>query len=127
MTIELYETTRVRSIWFVQCKGMDILGAVLRQEGEPWELRYRFRHYEDEHAFESKDRKVWYCVTADDDSEARADKLVDAMNYVADQAAALWKAQVDRIDVNGTGYDAMDALHTKGWAHSSAKVPPADA
>lgn len=127
MTIELRETTQVRSIWFVGNGRMDILGTVLRQEGEPWRLILRWRHYRDEHAFESEDEKSWWESTAENDSPEEADRLCKSMEALAAKTVERVGGTIDRVDVNGTGADAVDALHAKGWAHSSAKGPPADA
>lgn len=59
MAIELDD--KIVGIWFVGMDKSDFLAAVREIiPEEKYELKYRFRYYEDDKAFDSADRKHWY-------------------------------------------------------------------
>jgi hypothetical protein len=116
MTIELYETT-LRALWFVDWDAGNWLAALLRQEGEDWQIIYRFRYNGPnpggKDPFEADDRKSWYALSGDD--KERGEIAVDA---VAEAVRKKYGAEkVQKTVVNGDGIEAYQALAKMPWAH----------
>jgi len=119
MTIELTERTQVRAFWSVGGRGMDMLAAVYKPEGEQWKAFYRFRYYVDGKAFDSADRKTFFELAAPD-----VDTLVNAIEMVAALTAQTFGGTVERVDINGTGIDALEKLAAKSWIHTKIDGAP---
>ena len=64
--IELKEGWYYSAVWFIDAGhiGQDVMGMIWKEgpkdSDEPWKLSYRFRYYNDDKVFESKDEKSWH-------------------------------------------------------------------
>lgn|GEM_PF-2890071 len=76
--LDIVEGRYFLAVWFVAGAGMDFLGAVFRDAGEKrFHLKYRFRYYRDDKAFDSDDEKSVYHATTDNASEAELEAHLD--------------------------------------------------
>ena len=84
MTIRFDKDMYVHGIWFCECELANWLCALIRPDGEPWKVKYRFRYFLDGKAFDSADEKHWYEYQAepDDDLEDVLEKLSFMMNAI---------------------------------------------
>lgn len=119
--IELHDTTRVWSVWFVGFPGGDWMAVLLKQEAETLPaVIYRFRY--DALPGEDGDERRWFRVEADprvalaDGADAVAAELVRATNGVAEKLSEQARAKAHRIDVNGDGLRAMELIAQQPWS-----------
>ena len=121
MTLELTEYTEVHTLWFVGWDWGDFLGYVFRQPGGVWTAEWRIRYHtapKKGDPFQEDDEKRYHTITPSNPDEP-ADKLVEALVFVADLVRYDMKADVyDRVDIQGTGMDALKALEDKEWCFS---------
>jgi hypothetical protein len=116
----LDETIYVEAIWYVAYDDADMLAMVWREPADgPWQARYRFRHYKDDKAFDSKDTKNVYNITPPADWPNARDRLVNGMETcilmgIAHAGRPLIKK---KIVVQGDGCKAGDLLKVQPFAH----------
>ncbi len=84
--IELTDNTV--GLWFVDLPDCDWFASVF-MDGDTVRLKYRFRHYRDSKAFDSKDIKSWYTTEGDD-----VDELVEVTRRVATKLAIMVESDV---------------------------------
>jgi hypothetical protein len=126
--IEIRERTYVWAQWVVEFE-IDVPGnwmaCLLRQEGEPPELLYRFRYYvDDKLGEESEDERNWYrvapeCASIDDAAEvdALASQLEKAADMIAALTAARYGSTVQKTPVHRSGMDAAEIISTAPSMH----------
>jgi hypothetical protein len=127
----LTEDTQVHAVWFVGCEGRDWMAMVLKQPGEDWMLRYRFRHGASPEPFDDRDELRWYDVCPKE-GEVPPDMLAEKAKMVAMLASLqMGGTPVDEIKVNGNGNKALDLIRARPWCHfriegaPSPNTPPA--
>lgn len=113
--IDLNENTYCLGLWYLEGDGKDWLAAVTRDGDGPMTLRYRFRYYVDDKAFDSNDRKNWYKATCpphltEDEIVASIDALVSKM--VSEGMRKPWR----RV-VRGGAEKTMTALRAAPFVH----------
>ena len=122
MTIKFTEKTV--GIWAVDLlNSSDFLGSVWRDGGD-YIMAYRFRYYEDDKTFDSKDRKNWYEARMPADKVEEQD-LIDAMRTVVKM---MWKGsggQRYELLMGSGGVEQMMA-ELKKWPMISMKTAPLD-
>jgi hypothetical protein len=128
--LELTPETQVATIIFVggqfeDGQGVDWLGYVCKQPGEPWRFEYRFRYHVDDKAFDSEDRKSWYAFTARDPQEGPR-KLIEAAMMIAAMTAKRYAGEMHVLDVNGNGDDAQRMLAEVPWIEMRTEEDPGD-
>jgi hypothetical protein len=86
MTIQVDENT----LWvgYTETKGGNWIGAINKCP-EGFDLTYRFRYYEDDKTFESKDRKSWYSFIAPPD--ANPNELIEVVHELLFMMASAHK------------------------------------
>lgn len=112
-------------------QGGDVDGMVWRKNEEPehWIMQFRFRHYRDKQAWNSKDTKRWYWVDLKDhaktEEEAReqARKLVDVLQVSA-KVFGIEKLKVDWFEMHGDCSKAFELLQKNPpyWMHRQQVV-----
>lgn len=133
--IELHKTTKVHTMWFVSWKENnqfepgDLLGCLLQQEGEPWELLYRFRYYECEDdgthkdggdPFIQADRKSWYrTVLAKGSTPGEVAQRFEKIVQLTMQTHVT--TAFDKLEVHGNGMDCIRMMERLPWAHKKAE------
>ena len=116
------ETTHVHRVWFVSIEGADLLAHLFKDdEGKPWRLVYRFRHYEDDKVWGSKDEKTFYEIGGADDSDAVRDGLESSMDKVAAIGATAFSGQDSKLVIEG-GLDIYQEVMAKQPWCSMKKV-----
>lgn len=116
-------------IWFVgDHRTADWMGSVLRDEGGPWRLEYRFRYYKDDEVHDkSKDVKNWYTLTLKDASEASLQRLVDSTKQTVIPLMELRfgdKAECVLLDCWNDDPKFMFELGSKDWIHLKREPQP---
>lgn len=123
MTILFTENTV--GVWAVDLLNRsDFLGGVWR-EGDEYVMAYRFRYYEDDKTFDSKDRKNWYEARIPAD-RAEEQELIDAMREVV---RMMWKGSGGKryeILMGAGGIEQMMA-DLKKWPMITMKTEKLDA
>lgn len=116
----LDEHIYVEAIWYVAYDDADMLAMVWRQPADgPWQARYRFRHYKDDKAWDSKDTKNIYDITPQTGPGAR-ERLVNGMDtcILMGIAAAGRPLVRKKILVQGDGDKAGAMLMKEPFAHA---------
>lgn len=124
--IELGNGTYLSRVWFLGGNPeADVIVAVLRPvPGGPWELRYRFRYYRDDVAFDSADEKSSYVATIDwampeTEVVAKARELVRKMAALAPKGGF---PEVDEVVVESDDPRVFYAqIKDKPWVHVKVK------
>lgn len=133
MEIDLKETTQVHALWFVSWKDCamfeagDLLGCLLKQENEKWQMIYRFRYYAKTKDGEYKnggdffipaDEKSWYAFEATNErvNPSEMEKAFDAI--FAMTLGTHDVTCVEKLLVRGNGMDCLRQMEGKPWTHS---------
>jgi hypothetical protein len=105
-------------------KGDNYLIFLFREENAPpneWKLIYRFRHYNGNEVWNSKDTFRGYSMTLRCFDEESAREKTDKVVQIA--AGIAGNAMVDYTSVRGDGALAFRRLGNLPWFHRSVEVP----
>ncbi len=123
MTIEFKDGRYFAAVWFIDggSNHRDWMGAVYKDEGEPWQLKYRFRYYHSVDPWSDKDTKSWYSATIDEKApEAEVVGKIDEMArvmVVAGFGPHAHKLVLQSSDAKFCG----EQLSKQFWAHSKVE------
>jgi hypothetical protein len=108
-------TDATQGIWFMSTPGGDWMMTIDRTPAGAAKIIYRFRYYEDDKAFDSKDRKNWYQATHPD-----FDRAMEGCRVIAATIRKLPGAgkQVELLRGNLSTRDFMDLLIHQEFAHT---------
>lgn len=125
--IELHESTRVWSVWFVSYAGGDWMAVLLKQEAEALpSVVYRFRY---DAEGEEGDTRHWYQSGVREDRpgaptgvEAVAADLAKVTDEISLTIASLQPgARSHKVEVNGDGHRAMELIAQQPWSRIIAR------
>ena len=117
------EKTFIDSIHFCGDDDGDWMATLYRPgDGEPWELEYRFRYYENRGpgtAWDGEDRKSWYQAKAPDDSEENCRAMRTALDNLRPALEARYGSSVDVVELQCYGDDPkfIFELGSRDWAN----------
>jgi hypothetical protein len=118
---EFTDDTWVELIWYVPVEGkFDFLACLFREPASgPWQLRCRFRHYDDDLAWDGHDHKSVYDIVAtrEDDPATIKQKLIETADMTSVAGAKEFGAEVHRIVVRGHARKAIKLLSRQSWTH----------
>lgn len=119
MTVEFKEGNYISRIWFFSKKGaaFDINATLWRKLPDgAWNFDYRFRYYNDDKAFDSKDRKSFYHGTFPEKLDEAS--VIRKLSPAIQNLKLATRLDVDCVIVETDDpYAIMDALstHKKSW------------
>lgn len=119
----LDEHVYVEAIWYVAYDDADMVAMVFREPTTgPWQARYRFRHYKDEKAWDSRDTKNVYRITPPADWPNARERLVNGMETsILMSIAAVGKPLVrKKILVQGDGVKAGELIMKEPFTHAKS-------
>jgi hypothetical protein len=106
------------AFWFLGNGARDWLAVIFRR-ADTLHLRYRFRYYEDEEAFNSKDRKSCYAAEA---PLAQEPRLIATVDFIVSQLQAQGFTEgpaplCDRLMVMGNQEKFLSQAAGRPWCH----------
>lgn len=123
--IDMAEIARVECMWWVGGPGEpskidgDFMGIIFRPVGEQdYALKYRFRYYEDDEVFHSKDRKSEWNAKVPKDELSDGIRVIDEMVEKIVLPTFGGKVYRKRF-VQGTRHDLERWLFAQPFAHKS--------
>jgi hypothetical protein len=127
MILDLREDTLVWAVWFVALADApggpasgDWMAVILRQKGEPWFLRYRFRYYLDLKAFDSEDEISEYELEGTDPTD-----LEFKTDHVSDQILARYGAgDRNKLVIRAGSREAIAELAKMPWCNIKIELEP---
>jgi hypothetical protein len=105
----------------------DWLGGLAKQEDGKWILRCRFRYYNDDKAFDSKDHKDWYTVGGQVDGQKECDELVDFVNEFISRSKQKGFVNFHEhilLECKPDDPKIFFEMGSRGWVHMGSKVNP---
>jgi hypothetical protein len=111
--IEVKETTYCLGLWWLEADGVDWLAAVTRESDGPLTLRYRFRYYQDDKAFDSADHKNWWTATFQNNDE---DRIIASVDGLAAELRKKGFGRPWRKIVRGGAEDILNAFRQAPFA-----------
>lgn len=118
-------------IWFMQGKNEDMQAMLYREaEGEPFQLKFRIRHYVDDKAIGSDDVKIpyeWDVPPEAERDEHKAIELIEALLIQPlEQGGFLSEGSAtQRLWIRGDWKAWLEGMQSVPWAH--IHVPSAKA
>jgi hypothetical protein len=118
--------------WFFDGPGLNWLGALYRDGGEPWVFMHRFRYYgpEDEGDPQSRDARSWWTTTIDGATpEAEVVAKLDVLARGTRDLVAkkIGERQTSAVSSTRFGSDDVEevsrTLMAQSWAHPSTTGP----
>lgn len=118
-TVELGPDIHIYGIWFVPGPNQDWMGSLTKKDGEPWQMKYRFRYYADDKAFDSQNRKSGYTVTANDDTDKTRDHIVAGTNKLVEIIEERFQNKADFVllDCRGDDPKVLFEIGSRPWAN----------
>jgi hypothetical protein len=133
-TIEVIPGRYFSAVWFVAGEDRDLLIALFRDPGKPFELRYRFRYYEGESGepHDGKDRKSpWACTCpgkSEDDVRALIEEVVAHTLVDFRARSGSFEPTVDVVELRGDDAEKNSyAIMARPWAHTKPTGKGGDA
>lgn len=118
MSIEI--TDKLIGTWFVQCDDLTDWLAGLERIDEGVKLIYRFRYYEDDEAFGSKDKKNWYELRTAEPVE----KVIETVRELANKLAEVNDVEIFEVLMDDSGIEGfMERFKVMPFAHVMTVTP----
>lgn len=122
--IEIKKGRYFKAYWFVGCEDRDLLAAMFRDPEGPWKLLYRFRYYEDDKVFDSKDRKSWTGFETKDGVGTDVVKMVACMDFVAALTEKTFNGKLYKVDLDTDDHEKIIcAMSKQPWFHVREATP----
>ena len=116
--ISLGAKSYVRAIWFVAGEDADWMGIVLKDDGEHFKGKYRFRCYDGKS--KSGDGEAnWCTVSSTVSSKGDGDdvrELEAIFDLLAKKNAGFFGGKVQKLEINGDAEKTVDILSKQPWA-----------
>ena len=115
-SVELTDESFIDTVWFLAWEQTDWLAIVYRDTpSSPWTMWSRFRYYHDNadrDAFDGRDRKQGYRVTASD-----GPRLVAVTQEAAEKLQQHTRGRLHTLVVKGDADTYLRRLKEQPWAH----------
>jgi hypothetical protein len=122
MTVVWTNETYILAMWFVEADGFNWQATIYHDGDKKWKLSYRFRYYEDNKIFNSKDRRNQY--DADILGEMTEGDLISKVDQMARLLADKHHVRFERLIIRGGPKKLAAKSKKTKWLHVREEILP---